>query len=147
MNFFKPSFLEWGDILFIVIFIVVAIAFLREFRLTSKYSWVVLAGMVAFGGLFVFQAWRRKKMLEQFEKREKELRKLEEHYESLKRANAISAEAYERAKADLERTKVEAGLAILRADEELDERLKEIEAEYADLSVEESVAKIKEALR
>ena len=147
MSLFKFLPFAMGDVVFIAIFVVVFIAFLREFKLTSKQSWVVLVGLTALGGFFIFQTWRRKNFLKQFEAREKALAELEKQYADLKAQAKITEQAYNQAKAELDRAKIEAGLAIMRADQELAQKINAIEREYQSLSVEDSVKKIKEALR
>jgi len=147
MNVFKLFFLNTIDLIFIVIFLVLLFTFLKEFKITQKRSWVMLLSLTAFGVLTFLQAWRRKKFLEQFEQREQALKELEKEYEKLKDEAKISEEAYKKAKEELERAKVEAGLAIMKANKELAEKLKAIEREYQNMTVEESIAKIKEALK
>lgn len=146
-SFLKIGFLNFTDLVFIALFLLVFIFFLREFKITSKKSWVVLLGLTALGGFFVFQAWRRKKLLEQFEEREKALKKLEEEYKNLKAQQKITEEAYQNAKGELERAKVQTGLAIMRADEELAQKTAEIERDYQNMTVDESIARIKAALQ
>jgi len=141
------GFLNFTDLVFIALFLVVFIFFLREFKMTSKKSWVVLLGLTALGGFFVLQAWRRKKLLEQFEEREKALKKVEEEYNNLKAQAKITEAAYQNAKNDLERAKVQTGLAIMKADAELAQQVSEIERDYQTMTVDESVARIKAALQ
>lgn len=147
MSVLKLFSLNITDIIFIVLFLVLLFTFLKDFKLTSKRSWIMLLSLTAFAVLAIFQAWRRKKFLEQFKEREKALQDLEKEYEKLKDEAKISEEAYLKAKADLERAKVEAGIAIMKANEELAEKIKKIESEYHNMTVEESIAKIKEALK
>lgn len=147
MNPFSILSMNWFEIILFVVFAILLIAFLKEFKLTSTRSWVMLLGFTALGGLFVFQRWRRKKLLEQFREREKELEKIEERYNELRKNGEITEEAYNDAKKQLEKAKVEEGLAIMRADELLTEQLEKIEKEYSDLTIEESIAKIKDALK
>lgn len=147
MNVFKLFFLNITDLIFIVLFLVLLFALLREFKITSKRSWIMLLSLTAFGVLTFLQAWRRKKFLEQFEEREKALKELEKEYEKLKDEAKISEEAYKKAKEELERAKTEAGIAIMKANEELAEALRKIESDYQNMTVEESIAKIKEALK
>ncbi len=147
MNPFQIFNLNWFDILLAIVFIILLITFLKEFKITSSRSWVVLLGLTALGGLFMFQRWRRHQLLKQFEEREDALRKLELEYEDLRKQGKITEEAYKKAKERLKHAKVEEGLAIMRADERLKDRLDEIEKKYSDLSPEESAALIKEALR
>jgi cell division protein FtsB len=147
MSVFKLFFLNITDIIFIVLFVVLLITFLKDFKFTSKRSWIMLLSLTAFGVLTIFRAWRRKKFLEQFKEREKVLKDLEKEYEKLKDEAKISEEAYLKAKADLERAKVEAGIAIMKANEELAEKIRKIESNYHNMTVDESIAKIKEALK
>lgn len=135
------------DLIFIAIFVVVLFMFLKEFKLSSKNSWGVLLGFTALGGLFVFRAWRRKKLLEEFRQREKQLEELEKAYDDMKQKAKITEEAYKEAKAELQEAKVTAGLDLLKADQDLADKLEQIKRERQNMTAEESVAKIKEALQ
>ncbi len=134
------------DFAFIGLFIILIIAFLREFKITSKQSWIVLIGLTSLGALFTFQSWRKRKLLQEFEAREKALNNLEKEYEQLKNRAKISEEAYLKAKEELARARYEAGIAIMRANEKLAKDLQKIESEYQNIPIEESIQKIKEAL-
>jgi cell shape-determining protein MreC len=147
MNFLKIGPFTITDIIFIALFAVVFVFFLLDFRLTSKRSWLVLLGLTALGGAIISQAWRRKRLLEQLAEREEALEKLEGQYDELKKKAQISEAAYQQAKEELDRAKVQAGLAALRADEELAVAAAEIERDYQDMSVEESLRRIREALQ
>jgi hypothetical protein len=147
MSVFKLFYLNITDIIFIVLFLVLLFTFLKDFKMTSKRSWIILLSLTALGVLAIFQTWRRKKFLEQFREREKALEDLEKEYDKLKDEAKISEEAYLQAKADLERAKVESGIAIMKANEELAEKIRQIESDYHNMTVEESIAKIKEALQ
>jgi ABC-type nickel/cobalt efflux system permease component RcnA len=147
MSVFKLFSLNIADIIFVVLFLVLLFTFLKDFKMTSKRSWIILLSLTALGVLAIFQTWRRKKFLEQFREREKALEDLEKEYDKLKDQAKISEEAYLQAKADLERAKVEAGIAIMKANEELAEKIRQIESDYHNMTVEESIAKIKEALQ
>ncbi|NOX36699.1 MAG: hypothetical protein GXO78_04100 [Calditrichaeota bacterium] len=141
------SFISYIDWIFLAVFALIFILFLLEFKVTSKQSWIVLLGFFALGAYLGFQGWRRKKLLQLLEQREKELENLEREYESLKAEGKLTEAAYREARAELERAKVEAGLAILRADERYRETVKAIEREYQNLGPEESLKKIREALQ
>jgi biopolymer transport protein ExbB/TolQ len=133
-----------GDyIAFSVIFLVVLFFFFKEFKITSKNSWGVLLGLTALGGFFAFKAYQRKKLLEQLEARERELEKIEQRYNDLKNKQQLSEAAYQKAKEDLERAKVDAALAILKADQEHAQRAVEIENEYQNISADDLIKKIK----
>jgi cell shape-determining protein MreC len=147
MSFLKLGFLDFSDIIFLLILVLIAIFFLREFKLTSKRSWLVLLGLTALGGLFAFRAWRRKQLLKQFEEREKRLREIEQRYQELKNKAQISDEAYKKAREELDRARIQTGLAVMRADEELAEDVRTIETDYQTMTVEESVKRIKNAIR
>ncbi len=147
MDFLRIGPFTITDIIFIALFGVVFIFFLLDFRLTSKRSWLVLLGLTALGGVIISQAWRRKRLLEQLAEREEALEKLEGQYDELKKKAQISEAAYQQAKEELDRAKVQAGLAALRADEELAAAAAEIERDYQNMSVEESLRRIREALQ
>lgn len=138
---------DYGDhLLFAILFVVVLFFFLREFKITSKNSWMVLIGMSALGGLFAFKAWQRKKLLEELKRREEALKQIENRYEELKNQNKLSQEAYKKVREELERAKVDAALGILRAQEEHAAKAIEIENEYQNISSEELLAKVKTIL-
>ncbi len=139
---------DYGEhLIFIALFAIVLFFFLREFKLGSKNSWAVLLGLSALGGLFIFKAYRRKKLLEELQRREDELKKIESRYEELKNQQQLSQAAYEKAKSELDRAKVDAALAILRAQEEHAARAVEIENEYQNISSDELVAKVRGILQ
>ena len=141
------SFIAYIDWIFLAVFVLIFVLFLLEFKVTSKQSWMMLLGFIALGTYLGFQSWRRKKLLQLLELREKELQKLEQEYKALKARGKLTEAAYQEAKAELERAKVDAGLAILRADERYRETVKAIEREYQNLGPEASLKKIREALQ
>ncbi|MFQ5753714.1 MAG: hypothetical protein ACE5HI_17125 [bacterium] len=143
LRFFK-NYSEF--IIFGVIFVVVLFFFLREFKLTSKNSWGVLLGLTALGGFLALQAWKRKKLLQELEARERALEKLEESYKDLKDKQKLTEEAFNHAKNDLERAKVDAGLAILKADEEHAQKAAEIEREFENKSADDLIKDIRDIL-
>lgn len=147
MNLLQLGSFNWFDIFLIIIFILLFIAFLRDFKLTRTRSWVVLLGLTSLGGLFLFQRWRRRQLLKQFEEREKMLKELEREYDNLRKKGEITEEAYKDAKEKLEHAKVNEGMAIMKADQRLEEQLEEIERDYSNMTIEKSVAKIKKALQ
>jgi len=59
MNIFRFPGLDIFEILLIAIFVILLIAFLRDFKLTSTRSWIMLLGFTAIGGLFIFQRRRQ----------------------------------------------------------------------------------------
>ncbi|RMF56657.1 MAG: hypothetical protein D6743_19920 [Calditrichaeota bacterium] len=128
---------------FFVLFAVVIFFFLKEFKLTSKNSWAVLLSLTGLGALVAFQAWRRKRLLQELQRRENALKKIEKRYQELKDQHKLTEEAYHRSKAELERAKVDAGLAILKADEEHARKAEEIEREFENKSAEELLAEIR----
>jgi len=140
------SFYADMDWLFLAVFVLIFLLFLLEFKITSRQSWIVLFGFLALGGLIGWQSWRRKKLLELLRQREQELEALEEEYRELQRQGKLTEAAYRKAREELERAKVESGLAILRADARYTDTVREIEREYRNLSVEESLKKIRRAL-
>ncbi len=147
MNTLKELFFDTTGALFLGAFVVLLLLFLLDFKFTSRQSWIALAAFAVIGGFFALQARRRRRLLLLLEEREKALAELEKKYDRLKEEAKLSEEAWRAAKAELEAAKLETAKAILRADGELDAELTAIENEYAHLTVEESMAKIKEALR
>ncbi|MFQ5602815.1 MAG: hypothetical protein ACE5HS_06060 [bacterium] len=150
MNLLKilSTLRDFADfIIFGVIFVVILFLFLKEFKPTSKNSWAILLALIGMGGFFFFKAWQRKKLLEKFKEREEELKKLEAEYDELKEKAQITDEAYQKAKTALDQAKVQAGLGIMRADNELAERMDAIEKEFENMSVDDSLAKIEASLK
>ena len=150
MNLLKIfSFLKnYGDDLaFIVIFLVVAFFFLKEFKITSKSSWGVLLGLTALGGLFTYRVWKRRKLLEELERREQALKELEKRYEELKANHLISEAAYNEAKSNLDRAKVDAATGVLKADEEHAQAVSEIERDYQNISGEDVIKRAKRLIQ
>ncbi len=144
LNFLKNN----GDyIAFTAIFLVVLFFFLKEFKITSKNSWAVLLGLTALGGFFVFKAYQRKRLLAELEAREREMEKIEQRYNDLKNKQQLTEAAYKKAKEDLERAKVDAALAILKADQEHAARVVEIENEYQNISAEDLIKKVKNIIQ
>lgn len=146
MSAFLPGWLSLTDILFFVVLFIVFIFFLRDFKLTSLRSWVLLIGLIGLGGVLVLQIKKRRDLLAEFEEREKKLKALEDRYNELLQNSKITEEAYKKAKKELEEAKVQAGLAIMKADKKLDDTRKNIEDDFKNVSPDETVANIKAAL-
>jgi len=133
-------FSDLDTIVFTIVFLIVVVFFLRDFKITSMRSWVVLIGLTALGGLTVWSVWRRKNLLKEFGEREERLRKLEAEYDRLKAEGKITAAALEKAKAELAAEKNAAAAATLQADENLaaslvdvrNKNFKSTDAEYFD---------------
>lgn len=134
MNPLQILSINWFDIVLIGIFIVLFIAFIKEFKITSKRSWIVLLGLTALGGLFSFQRWRRKQLLKQFKEREDKLKELEKEYDELRQKGEITEEALKSAQEELERVKKNEALATINADKQLAKRRKEIIEKFNDIS-------------
>lgn len=135
------------DLAFLLLFAVIFFFFLKDFKLTSKNSWIVLLGLTALGAFFGYRAWQRRKLLAELEARQRELEKVEERLKALMDKQKITQEAYEKARADLERAKSETALAILRADRQHAERVAEIEEDYKDMTADELVGRVKKILQ
>ncbi len=142
MGVFNLSFIGFMDILFIVLFVVLAVLFLSDFKMTKKKSWFSLLALTAFGGLLVSRIWRRKAFFSQLKEREQKIKEIEGRYEALKEEAEITEAQYEQAVINLENTLKQNALAIIRADEELAERTAEIEREYQDISSEDLISNI-----
>ena len=134
-------------ILFSAILLVVLFFLFKEFKITSANSWSILIGLTVLGGLFAYKAWQRKKLLDELEAREKALKEIEKRYAELKDKAKITEEAFKKAKDNLERAKLDAATAILRADEEHAARAAEIEREFQNKSADELVVDIKNIIR
>ncbi|RPH92144.1 MAG: hypothetical protein EHM72_17835 [Calditrichaeota bacterium] len=146
MNTIKAIFFDTTGVLFVAVFVFLLILFFLDFKFTSRQSWVALIAFAVLGGFFALQSWRRKQLLRMLESREKELLELEKKYDKLKSEAKITEEMYRRAKAELEAAKLETAKSIAKADGELYEELTKIENEYENMTVDESVGKIKELL-
>ncbi|HKJ67448.1 MAG TPA: hypothetical protein VKA68_05790 [bacterium] len=142
MGILGLNFLRLEDLIFILLFVIVVIVFLSDFKLTSRKSWIYLLGLTAIGGLIVHQIWRRKKFFEELQEREKEIREMEKRYKDLKDQAKITEQQYEKAVADLENALKQKALAVMKADEELSEKTREIEKKYQDISSEELMSSI-----
>lgn len=114
-------FSDLDTIVFTIVFLIVVVFFLRDFKITSMQSWVVLIGLTALGGLAVWSVWRRKNLLKEFGEREERLRKLEAEYDRLKAEGKITTAALEKAKAELAAERTAAAAATFQADKKLAE--------------------------
>ncbi len=144
MKYLKLEFLSFVDMVLIALCFIVFLAFAREFKITRL---VALQGFIFSARFFMFQAWRRKRLLEQFEEREKILKLLDDEFLSLKAQAKITEEFYYRWNHEFEYAKVQAGLAIMKADADLIQSAVEIERDYKNMTVDESIVRIKEALQ
>lgn len=136
-----------GDYFLIgVIFIVVLIFFFREFDLTSKRAWAMLLSLSALGAVMLYKAVRKNRLLDELRKRKKELEKLEQEYNELKERHEISEENYEKARKDLEAAKKKMLRDLVKADEEHEQRLKEIEKDFENKSADELMDMTEELL-
>jgi len=142
MGIFNLGFIGLTDILFVILFILLAVLFLSDFKMTKRKSWLSLLALTAFGGLLVSRIWRRKAFLNQLREREQKIKELEGRYEALKEEAKITEAQYDQAVANLENTLKQNALAVIRADEELAERTEEIEREYQDISSEDLINNI-----
>lgn len=136
-----------SEIIFIGLVLFILILFLKEFKITSKRSWIIILSLVGLGGLAFFRAWNRKKLLEQLREREEALRKLEKEYAKLKQIGEISKAAYEKQKQELERIKKDTALETMKADEALAEKRKQIEEEYESISTKDLIDKVENFLK
>ncbi len=147
MNIIRFLISYWGQTVFFLVILFLLILFLVDFKITSRKFWFLLGGFIGFGGLVIFQRWRRKKLLAEIEEREKAIEQLKERLEKLRQEHRMSKEAYENTLAELEQAKLEAAKSVLAADSTLARKLQEIESRYQNLSVEESIRRIREALQ
>lgn len=142
MGIFNLGFIRFGDILFFILFLVLAVLFLSDFKMTKKKSWVSLLALTAFGGLLVSSIWRRKAFFKQLKEREEKLKEMEDRYKTLKEEAKITQAQYEQAVNNLDSALKQNALAVMKADERLAERTEEIEREYQDISSEELINNI-----
>ncbi len=133
-------------LLFTGLFVIVFVAMLLEFKLTSPRAWIILLAFTALGGLALWQSWRRKLLLKELDRREKALQELEDRYRRLKDEARISEAAYQKALDELAQARRNAALEVLAADAEYARREEEIRRKYQNLSPEETARKIRELL-
>ena len=122
-----------------IILIIAIVFFIRDFKLTSLRSWLLLFGLFAVGAIAVLKSKRNKRLLEELARREKELADMENKYSQLKETHKISEENYRLAKAELEEKKKKAAVDILRADEKYEKEVMELEDEMANKTAEEMI--------
>ena len=109
------NFFSLDNLGIMAVVVIVLIAFLKDFNMTSKRSWVVVIGLTVIGGVTIFQTWRRKQLLRGLEQKEKDLRRLEEDYARAREGQVITKAALDKANADLTRAQEELQQARARA--------------------------------
>ncbi len=143
INFFHNSIDYWVIGLLLVIALVF---FIRDFKLTSIRSWLLLFGLFAVGAIAIFKSKRNKRLLEELAKREKELNILEEKYEQQEKEHAISRKNYERAKKELGEMKKKTAIDILKADEKYAEDASKLEKQIKEASPEDMIQEVNKYL-
>ncbi len=143
INFFHNSIDYWVIGLLLVIALVF---FIRDFKLTSIRSWLLLFGLFAVGAIAIFKSKRNKRLLEELAKREKELDILEEKYELQAKEHAISRENYEMAKKELGEMKKKTAIDILKADEKYAEDASKLEKQIKEASPEDMIQEVNKYL-
>lgn len=110
-----------------VVFIVLILLVLKDFKLTSKKSWGLLLGLTALGGIIAIKAIAKRRLLQELEERENQLEEIEKRYSDMKDNNQILEDDYNKLKAELERVKQESRKAIMEADARIEAARKERE--------------------
>lgn len=135
------------DILIFIVLGVLILLFLKDFKLTSRRSWSILLGLVSLGGIFAFQYFRRRNLLMELAKRERDLKQLENAYAALRDEGKITEAKYRSAREELDRAKRDAAKSVLGAEDQYREKLEAIEKEHATLSPEELIMKSFEIIK
>ena len=135
------------DILIIVLILIVALVlFIRDFKLTSLRSWLLLFGLFAVGAIAIFKARRNKRLLDELEKREKALEAMEKRYEKKKKELDITESNYLQAKKQLDEQKKKTALDVARADEKYQEEVRKLEEKIATTSPEKMILEVRKLL-
>ncbi len=130
--------MSWEAIVLVAIGLAVAVGLLREFGLLKGRGLVfAIAAVGLLFGVSVFQAYRRRKLQEEFKEREKELKKEEEVLEDLKRRHAISESEVHEAEEALERVRADHARRLLEIEAEKEENIREARARINAMSVPE----------
>lgn len=125
-----------------IVLIVALVLFIRDFKLTSLRSWLLLIGLFAVGAIAILKVKRNKRLREKLAEREKELEKLEEKYNKLKEVNKISEENYQLAKKELGEKKKLMALDVLKANEKYQKEAAKLEKEIKTTSPEDMIKKV-----
>jgi len=120
----------------VVVFIVLIFLVLKDFKLTSKKSWGLLLGLTALGGIIAIRAIAKKRLLQELEDRENQLKEIEKRYGDMKDNNQILEEDYNKLKAELEKVKQDSYKAIMEADARIEAARRERD-NYKDITKEE----------
>jgi chromosome segregation ATPase len=132
---FINAHIDWIGIA--ILFLIVLILFIRDFDLTSRRAWGMLLSLSALGGVMLFKALRENRLLEELKKRKRELEVLEQEYRELKEQHKISEKQYQEASRKLEEAKKKMIRDLIRAEKEHENRLKQIEENFENLSADE----------
>jgi len=146
MNPFGIGFLSWDNLGIIAAVVVLLIVFLKDFDMAKKETWVVLLGLTVIGGLTIFQAWRKKKILDGLRAREDDLKRIEKEYADLKDKSKVSGAAYEKASNDLEQAKKDLVVMRAQADKDLAEKLKKIHEEFSNMSADDVIRRAEQLI-
>ena len=136
-----------GDIIFIAVFLVVLLLFLREFKLTDRRSWAMLIGFSILGFLLFRRVYGRNKLLKALEKREKGLKEIENRYNDLKQKHKQVEKNYEKIKDELDRAKVESAKALADLAEKKKEKIQKIEDRFENITPDGAIKTAKELIK
>ncbi len=137
------TWLKWigfEDVVFVLFFLILSFAFIQDFKLNRRRSWLMLAALSGMGLIFWRKTRRKIEILKSLREREETYKKLSEDLERLLKEHKITEEAYRKAKEELELAKDQSARELARLDRELAEKIKEIEKTYDTLSFEDIVA-------
>lgn len=142
-NFFHNSIDYW---VIGILLVIALVFFIRDFKLTSIRSWLLLFGIFAVGAIAIFSARRNKRLLEELKKKEKELDKLGKNYEKQKEANKLTEKNYQLAKKELEEQKKKTAVDILRSNDKYEKEAVKLEKELAESTPEEMLKEVENYL-
>lgn len=142
MNFNLFGFLNLENILFFVVFAILFLLFLFDFKITSRRSWAILVGFAGLGIFFFWRAKRRSAILERIKEREGRIKDLERLNAELEKKARESGLAYDEIRVESAKVKEAYLEALKENDEEARETIEKIREEHANISSEDLVAEI-----
>lgn len=129
-------------IILIAVGLVVAIAFLRQFGILGGRGLLfAISGVALLFGISLFQSYRRKKLDEEFKRREGELKDQEKKLREIEEAFEMSKEEVFAAEAALKSERGKHRKRLADIDAEKEENLKEARQRNSDMSISELLEK------
>ncbi len=123
---------------FTVIFIIVILFFLHQFRLLNVRGLIFAASALALVlGFSIFQSYRRRKLEEELKQREKALQEQEKRVKELQEKYEVSKEEIRQAEESLKRERARYMKEILEIEAEKNKKLEERRAELNDMTTDQ----------